>query len=217
MNLSNFCSVTSPCGRKDITPLFLTSYHDPGTFLCTCSVLRVSVLERMETVALRLQSGVQERSELGKKPMEAVISNKNTYQAIKCEPVVQVEKHSGLTVALIRSIMGDIRSITALLLSSAKWAIPALSVPKPWTDQLRFTINFRVLNAMIMIIQIIMPHLDSHLHQFAESRCFTNLDFCHGFWQIPLAENSQKITSIITHVRIFSPTRTLQGGADSAC
>lgn len=70
---------------------------------------------------------------------------------------------------------------------------------------------------MTMIIQSSMPHLDSNLQQRAGSICFASIDFCHGFWQIPLPKKSQEIMSIMSNVGIFPPTQTLQGGAESAC
>lgn len=100
---------------------------------------------------------------------------------------------------------------------TAKWASPALAVPKPGSKQLRFTVDLRGVNGMTMVIQSGMPHLEAHLQQCEGSQCYANLDFCHGFWQIPLAKASQEIMSIMTHVGIFSPTRTLQGGSDSGC
>ena len=72
----------------------------------------------------------------------------------------------------------------------AKWASPALAVPKPDTSQLRFTVDLRAVNGMTVIVQSGMPHLESHLQQCSKSRCFSNLDFCHGFWQVPLAKES---------------------------
>lgn len=98
---------------------------------------------------------------------------------------------------------------------NARWASPALAVPKPGTDQLRFTVDLRTVNMLTQAIQNSLPHLESLLQECAGSKCFANIDFCHGFWQIPLAKISQEIMSIVTTIGIFSPTRTLQGGTDS--
>lgn len=120
--------------------------------------------------------------------------------------------------AFIESTIRNLEKIGAVYKNpNAKWASPALAVPKPGTDQLRFTVDLRGVNSLTIVIQSGMPHFESHLQQVSGSRFFCNLDFCHGFWQIPLSEASQEVMSIMTHIGIFSPTRTLQGGADSAC
>lgn len=62
-----------------------------------------------------------------------------------------------------------------------------------------------------------MTHLESHLQQCDSSLVFANLDILHGFWQIQLAKSSQELVSIMTNIGVFSQTRSLQGGSDSAC
>lgn len=62
---------------------------------------------------------------------------------------------------------------------NSKWASPALVVPKPGSDSLRFTVDPRGPNSKTVRIQSAMPHLDSLFQDCEGSSCFTNLDFCH--------------------------------------
>ena len=99
---------------------------------------------------------------------------------------------------------------------TAKWASSAIAVPKPGTEQLRFTVDLVAVNALTVPIQSSLPHLESTLQNCEGSKHFANIDFSHGFWQIPLSKEIQEVMSIQTGSGVYSPTRTLQGRADSA-
>ena len=98
---------------------------------------------------------------------------------------------------------------------SSKWASPALAVPKPGSAALRFTVDLRGPNARTVPIQSTMPHLESDFQDIEGSKCFANVDLAHGYWQIPLAEESQEMMSILTPLGVYSSYRLLQGGSDS--
>ena len=98
---------------------------------------------------------------------------------------------------------------------SARWASPALAVSKPGSDKLRFTVDLRGPKSRTVPIQSAMPHLESHLQDVAGSKCFASVDLAHGYWQVPLAEESQEMLSIQTPLGVYSSKRLLQGGSDS--
>ena len=98
---------------------------------------------------------------------------------------------------------------------SSRWASPALAVPKPGSNSLRFTVDLRGPNARTIPIQSAMPHLESTFQDIAGSTCFANIDLAHGYWQIPLHEDSQEMMSIQTPLGVYSSRRLLQGGSDS--
>ena len=98
---------------------------------------------------------------------------------------------------------------------SSRWASPALAVPKPGTDKLRFTVDLRGPNARTVPIQSAMPHLESTFQDIVGSTCFANVDLAHGYWQVPLSEESQEMMSIQTPIGVYSSRRLLQGGSDS--
>ena len=99
--------------------------------------------------------------------------------------------------------------------NSSRWASPALAVPKPGSSKLRFTVDLRGPNSNTIPIQSAMPHLESLMQEIQGSTCFANVDLAHGYWQIPLAEESQEMMSIQTPLGIYSSRRLLQGGSDS--
>ena len=91
--------------------------------------------------------------------------------------------------AFIESTIKNLETIGAVYRNpTAKWASPALAVPKPGTDQFRFTVDLVAVNARTVPIQSSLPHLESTLQNCEGSKYFANIDFAHGFWQIPLAK-----------------------------
>ena len=99
--------------------------------------------------------------------------------------------------------------------TAARWASPALVVPKPGTGKLRLTVDLKVPNSMTIPIQAAMPHLESRLQDTQGSKCYANIDKAHAYWQLALDEESQEIHSIQTPIGVYTPTRILQGGTDS--
>ena len=98
---------------------------------------------------------------------------------------------------------------------SARWASPALAVPKPGSTKLRFTVDLRGPNARTVPIQSAVPHLESNFQNVSGSTCFGKFDAAHGYWQVPLAPESQEMMSIQTPLGVYSSKRLLQGGCDS--
>ena len=61
-----------------------------------------------------------------------------------------------------------------------------------------------------------MPHVDSEILELAGSKYFATIDFVSGYWQLPLNVQSHTYHSCISLFGILKPTRTLQGGKNSA-
>ena len=57
---------------------------------------------------------------------------------------------------------------------TARWASPALAVPKPGTEEFRFTVDLRTINMLIQAIQNSLPHLESLLQECSGTDCFAN-------------------------------------------
>ena len=99
---------------------------------------------------------------------------------------------------------------------SAKWASPALAVPKPGTDGFRFAVDPRYVNELTVPVASAMPDLEVMCRSVVGSKYFANIDMCHAYWQLLLHLLSREIMSIQTPIGVFSPTRILQGSTDSA-
>jgi Reverse transcriptase (RNA-dependent DNA polymerase) len=100
--------------------------------------------------------------------------------------------------------------------TGAEWASPPLILPKPGPDQYRITVDLRVPNASRKPTAWPMPNLQDELHDLHGSEVFATIDFCQGYWQIPLHKNSQDCQSFITPDGVYTPTRVLHETRNAA-
>lgn len=125
-------------------------------------------------------------------------------------------RYAPVQTAFINSTIKDLERVGAVRRNpAAKWASPALAVPKPGTEKLRFTVDLRGVNARTVPVQSAMPHFESSLQEDAGSIFFAKMDLAHGYWQIPLDPASEELMSIQTPLGVYTPTRLLQVGSDS--
>jgi hypothetical protein len=92
-----------------------------------------------------------------------------------------------------------------------EWASPPLILPKPGLDQYRMTVDLRVPNGSTKPTVWPMQNLQDELHYLHGSEVFATLDFCQGYWQIPLQKDSQDCQSFITPDEVYTPTHVLHG------
>ncbi len=60
-----------------------------------------------------------------------------------------------------------------------------------------------------------MLHADPMLVRLTGGKIFFQLTFIHGYWQTPLAKNSQECQSFHTPFGVFTPNRVLHGATNS--
>jgi hypothetical protein len=84
--------------------------------------------------------------------------------------------------------------------TGAEWASPPLILPKPGPDMYRMTVDLRVLNESTKPTAWPMPNLQDDLHDLHGLEVFATLDFCQGYWQIPLHQRFTRL-SIFHHAR----------------
>ncbi|OWY96735.1 hypothetical protein PHMEG_00032925 [Phytophthora megakarya] len=99
---------------------------------------------------------------------------------------------------------------------SSRWACPALPVRKPGSNEFRQTCDYKPVNAMTEPLAGTMPNLNTKLKCTKDKKHYGLFDFIKGFWQLPLAKNSQEILSYETDEGGFTPTRVPQGSCDAA-
>ena len=58
--------------------------------------------------------------------------------------------------------------------------------------------------------------LEVNLHHLEKAALFSSLDAFKGYWQFPLAEESQEMYSFLTELGVFTRARLIQGSTDSA-
>jgi hypothetical protein len=95
--------------------------------------------------------------------------------------------------------------------TGAEWASPPLILPTPGPDQYRMTVDLRVPKASTKPTAWPMLNLKDELHDLHGSEVFATLDFCQGYWQMPLHKDSHDCQSSITPYGVYTPTRVLHG------
>jgi hypothetical protein len=76
-------------------------------------------------------------------------------------------------------------------------------------------VDLRVPNASTKPTAWPMPNLQDELQDLHGSEVFATLDFCQGYWQIPLHKGSQDCQSFITLDGVYTPTRVLHGARNA--
>ena len=97
-----------------------------------------------------------------------------------------------------------------------RWACPALPVKKAGGNEYRQTTDYKPVNAMVDVMAGTMPNVQVDLENVKDCECYGLFDFLKGYWQLPLAKESQEVLSYMTHRKIYTPTRVPQGCSDAA-
>ena len=87
-----------------------------------------------------------------------------------------------------------------------EWCSPIVSVLKP-NGQVRLCVDLKKLNMAIERERYVIPTLQDIFHNMNGSAVFTSLDAASGYWQMPLDENSSKLTTFITPFGRYRFTR----------
>ena len=89
--------------------------------------------------------------------------------------------------------LGIIEEIT----TPTDWCAPMVPVQKK-SGQIRICTDFKKLNEAVKRERYILPTLDDLLHKLSGAKIFSKLDATSGFWQLPLDEETAKLTTFIT-------------------
>ncbi|OWZ10824.1 LOW QUALITY PROTEIN: hypothetical protein PHMEG_00016251 [Phytophthora megakarya] len=99
----------------------------------------------------------------------------------------------------------------------SKWCCPAVPVRKPGsTTDFRITTEYRPVNRKTIPIAGVTSNLAMMTAKVQGASSFGTFDLFRGFWQMPLATDSQEIFSFSTGDAVYTPARVPQGAIDSA-
>ncbi len=77
------------------------------------------------------------------------------------------------------------------------WCSPIVIAPKK-NGSIRLCVDLRQLNKSVVRERFIIPTVEEVLGRISGAQIFSLLDAKHGFWQVPLAKESQRLTTFIT-------------------
>ena len=89
--------------------------------------------------------------------------------------------------------LGVIRKVT----EPTPWCAGMVVVPKK-SGKVRICVDLKPLNEGVLRETFPIPPVDDTLAQLSGATIFSKVDANSGFWQIPLAEESQLLTTFIT-------------------
>ena len=107
--------------------------------------------------------------------------------------------------------LGFVKKATA-----PEWVSAPLIVPKRPPAMYRLTVDYRPVNNATLQTFWPMPNIEAELSDARGAKAFASIDFCSGYWQAPLHEDSQPLFAFMTPDGVVMPTRTTQGGTNSA-
>ena len=94
--------------------------------------------------------------------------------------------------------------------SSSPYASPIVLVPKK-DGSLRFTIDYRKLNAVTIKDSHPLPLIQDIFDQLHGAQYFSTLDLKTAYWQVPMAKSDIKKTAFICHAGLFEFVRMPMG------
>jgi hypothetical protein len=105
---------------------------------------------------------------------------------------MSARKYSPPQLAFLRKKIAELERLGLVRKNgSAEWASPPLILPKSGPDVYRMT-DLRVPNASTKTVAWPMPNMQAELQDLHGSEVYATLDFCQGYWQIPLHKDSQE-------------------------
>lgn len=79
-----------------------------------------------------------------------------------------------------------------------EWCSGIVIVKKRDTDDIRVCVDLTFLNRAVAWENHLMPVVEHTFGQMPGAKYFSKLDYVSGFWQVPLSEESQLLTTFIT-------------------
>ncbi|PAA78757.1 hypothetical protein BOX15_Mlig016452g7 [Macrostomum lignano] len=89
--------------------------------------------------------------------------------------------------------------------SDSDYCSPVCLVAKK-DGSVRFTVNFKALNELVAFDSYPMKNIEDLLERVAKAKFISKLDCCKGYWQIPLYEDSKRLTAFAACGKLYQFT-----------
>ena len=103
------------------------------------------------------------------------------------------------------------KGIIESVAGASEWCHPIVVVEKKGTDEVRLTVDLTKLNKQVERPVHPMNTTKEAIANIQKARYFTTLDARHGYWQVPLEDNSRHLTTFITPWGRYRYLRNPQG------
>lgn len=98
---------------------------------------------------------------------------------------------------ILRDIMADLLENNIIRESNSPYASPVILIKKK-TGDYRACVDYRRLNAITIKKRSVLPIIEEQIDRLGGYNFFITLDLAHGFYQIPMSENSIEKTAFVT-------------------
>ena len=99
--------------------------------------------------------------------------------------------------------------------TSPEWVSAPFIVPKRPPAMYRLTICYRPVNSATVPTFWPMPNIEAELFDVRCATAVAGIDFCSGYWQLPLHPENQALFAFTTPDGVAMSMRTTQGGCKS--
>lgn len=138
--------------------------------------------------------------------------NSVTFAAVKCKPVkikikdgtqpYSITTARRVPIPLQEKVKKELQrmkedGIIEEITEPTEWVSPMVLVLKPNGD-VRICVDLKKLNQAVQRERYVIPTVDDIIHQLRGSSVFSKLDAQSGFWQLPLHEDTARLTTFIT-------------------
>ena len=111
--------------------------------------------------------------------------------------------------------MVDNKVITKVEDEPSLWVAPMVVVPKPGQKKVRICTDYTQLNKFVVREIHPMATVENSLGKLGDGKVFSKIDANSGFFQIPLSDDSSRLTTFLTHRGRYRYLRLPQGLASS--
>jgi len=171
--------------------------------------------------AMRL--GLVQRLDSIQDPLYGVLDS--TFAPVKCRPVhitlseghtpYSVHTARRVPIPLMQKVKEELQrlkeaGVVEEIQEPTDWCAPMVTVMKK-NGSVRICTDFKQLNKAVKRERYMLPTLEDILHKLRGAKVFSKLDATSGFFQLPLDEESKKMTTFITPYGRYFYTRLPQG------
>ena len=129
-----------------------------------------------------------------RKPVDIALREDNEPYSVPCPRRVTIPLMPKVKVELDK--MQDEKVIVKVT-EPTDWCSPMVPVSKP-SGGVRICLDLKRLNAAVKRERYVLPTIDDILYKLRGSTVFSSLDAAGGYWQLPLSDESSKLTTFIT-------------------
>lgn len=97
-----------------------------------------------------------------------------------------------------------------------KWVSLSKIVPEKPPAMFHIAIDNRQINAATIPIFWPMPDINNERSSVNGATCFCGIDFCSGYWQLPMVDESQPLFEFMIPQGVVQPAWRTQGAINSA-